>query len=515
MKRRELLVAFAVYALSLGVLLVVSRQTGPARDELGIHGLVDLGGELVKRVAARGFGVLALPEHRATLDSGLLVLTGAWSKLSLGRLGVLDPISAARLPWLVVGACAPLALYLMLRPSRGRWVALGGAALCLAMPRFSHAVVVLDEGALVASCACLVLAAHVRALGPAHPGEPGAGATLAWATFGAVALGFGAALSLGVLWVLPLVILHFAWARRASLRRLLRQGRFPLPALVLVAIPVAPLVLLGLRPGLWKASPALLARFFLAPLEPSVARTELGAKVVDRLPVPGGFALTWLVHTLPLAVALLALAGLAAVVHEHLARRFASGSLRPRRDRHALGALALFGLGFGVVGPALTPDVLTTFPPRVELLVPFVALAGAIGLGRLAALTGSPRAGLAFAAVSVLAPALVLLLRASTASASAGPFGHARRALPLGDGSEVAALAGAIDGLGRPRVTLTAPPELPPEIWRKLHEARRMRTEVTVQGGGELVLSRGAAPAGFARVRRDGATLWTLARAGQ
>jgi hypothetical protein len=89
------------------------------------------------------------------------------------------------------------------------------------------------------------------------------------------------------------------------------------------------------------------------------------------------------------------------------------------------------------------------------------------------------------------------------------------RALPLGDGSEVAALARAIDGLGRPSVTLSSPPDLSPEIWRWLGEARRMRTRVSVQPKGELVLVRGtlAVPGRIADVRRDGAVLWTLRHA--
>lgn len=514
---RSVLLALAVYVLGLGLLVHLSRQTGPAQDELGTLAAIERSGDLIKRVASGGLSVLLLPEHRATLDSGLLVLAGAWSKLSLGRLGVLDPLTAMRLPWLLLGALAPLSVHLMLTPSRGRGAGVVGALACLVMPRFGHAVVVQRDGALVASLVCLVLAAHVRAMGPGRSGAPGARSTLGWALFGAVLLGFGAAQSLAVLWVLPLMLLHFAWARRSSLRRLLRRGRLPMPALVLVAVPVAPLVLLLLRPGLWKTTPATIARFFLAPLEPSIARTELAGRVVDRLPVPGGFAWTHLWHTLPLAIGLAALVGLGVLAHELLARRFASGSRRPPPERHAVGALAVLVIGFGLIGPALTPDVLTTFPPRVELVMPFVALLSAIGLERLARATGSPRTGSVLQAATLGALGVVVLLRAPTAGSSAGPLvpSSRRAVLPLGDGSELGALASRIDALGVPSVTLSAPADLSPELWRWLFEARRLRTRVTLAAGGELSLERGAASGGerIAEVRRDGVVLWSLSRA--
>lgn len=132
---RSVLLALAVYVLGLGLLVHLSRQTGPAQDELGTLAAIERSGDLIKRVASGGLSVLLLPEHRATLDSGLLVLAGAWSKLSLGRLGVLDPLTAMRLPWLLLGALAPLSVHLMLTPSRGRGAGVVGALACLEIGR--------------------------------------------------------------------------------------------------------------------------------------------------------------------------------------------------------------------------------------------------------------------------------------------------------------------------------------------------------------------------------------------
>lgn len=523
MKLREtavaLLVAAAVYAVAVAGLISVSKLTGPAVHELRVLAAIDAAVELVKGVSGRGPSELLRPDQRASLESGVLVIGGAWSKASLGRIGVLDPLTAMRLPWLLLGALVPLSLYLIVRPSRGRAGGLMAAALCGVMPRFSHAVVVLDEGAVVASMACVVIAAHVRAMGPARSGAPGARWSLAWAAVGAVALGFGASLSLGVLWVVPLIVAHFVWARRRIARRWVARGRVPIPALLILALPIAPLILLALSPALWKASPALVARVFLAPLEPTVVPSEIAGRVVTGLPVPGHLGWAWLVHTVPLAVLLALFVGLSAIFHEHLARRFASGSLRPARDRHALGALALIGIAGWLLGVALMPDVLTTFPPRVVTLLPLVAIASALGLMKLASFVAAPGLRAVFVGGTLTVLGSVAVARAATASVSGGLLtGGARsaaRVLPMGDGSEVAVLARSIDALGKASVSIETPPQLPAEIWSRLVEARRMKTRVTVQPNAELVLQRGrGAGEVVGEVRRDGFVSWTLFRTG-
>lgn len=514
------LYACGVYAAALVFFVVLSRYTAPAGAELSTLGGIEQSTELIKRVASRGLSQLFLPEQRARLAAGPLVLLGAWSKLSLGRIGIVDSLTAMRLPWLALGALAPLSLYLLLRPSRGRALASVGALLLCVLPRFAHSVVVLAEGALVASMFCVVLAAHVRALGPAHLREPGARCSSAWAVFGALALGVGSALSLGTLWVLAVIVPHFVWLKQSGRVRALRAGGVPLPALLLFALPLAPVTLLVLSPSLWRASPALVARVLLTPLAPSITPGNFGGKLIERPPVPGAFALAQLAQTLPFALMLAVLVGFCVIIHGHLARRFAAGTLRPRRDRHALGALAVIGCLFAVVGPLLTPEVLTTFPPRVELALPFIALLASFGLGWLAVRTGSVRRARVFHVVVLVCLSLGALGQTATVSASVNPLvggtrrALAARALPLGDGSELGALVSAIDGLGRPTVTLTAPPDVSPELWRVLLEARRMRTRVTLEPQGELTLVRGRAESGRAigEVRRNGAVLWSLMR---
>jgi len=523
--RRDLALALAlpvgVFGVSLAMLLSASRATTPAFDEVARLGAVEGATELVKNVARSGLSELATPGARALLDGKLapMVLLGAWAKLSLGRLGFIDPLTALRLPWLVLGALAPAAVFVALRPSRGVVTALLGAVTLLLLPRWIHGVVALREGAVLAATASLVVAFYVRSLGPARAGGPHSRsekATVLWAVTGALVFGVGCALSLATLWLLLPMCLHYALSRSRSTRRLLSRGRLPIPALVLFALPLAPRALFALTPQLWRSSPALVARFFLAPLAPTMVPAQYAGRLVERLPVPGGFATSWLVSTLPVVVTLATLVGVAALLHQLLARRFASGALRPPRDRHAVGSLAVLALGGALLGPALAPTVLVTFPPRVEVALPFVAMLAAIGLHRAATLPKKTIVGVGLTAAAVLSlvPAAVSFGTAGAAfSPLLGGAGRiaASRALPLGDGSELGPLLSHIDRAGGG--ALSTPGDVPAELWRVLHDTRRLRSSVTPNAGGSgLALVRGAAPqsTAIAEVKRDGAVLWSL-----
>lgn len=502
-------VPYLVFPLALLVLMAASRATAPAFDELVVLGHVERAEELVRAIARTGVGELASPGAKQLLDGkpALLVLSGAWSALSLGRQGIVDPLTALRLPWLVLGALGCWALYVLAKPSLGRATALLGVVVLLLVPRWVHSVVVLREGALLGSTWLLVLACYVRSLGPSRR-------TACWAAGGALALGFGAALSLATLWVLVPLCLHHALVRPGRTRRLLGRALVPAPPLVLYALPLAPLAVAALSPSLWRASPAQIARFVLAPLAPSVAPAAYAGRIVDRLPVPAGYGPSWLVQTLPAAIALAGLFGAAFFVHALLARRFASGRLRPPADRHGVGLLAALALGAALIGPALAPRVLVAFPPRVELCLPFVAVFAALGFGRIARVRG----GLGRAAVVLVLVALAPgALAAGTAGSSFTPlWGGARRvvasrALPAGDGSELGAL---LPALAREASAVATPPDVPAELWRVLARTRRTRSQISIDPGAAFELVRGKPASGtvVAEARRDGAVLWTLVR---
>jgi len=106
----------------------------------------------------------------------------------------------------------------------------------------------------------------------------------------------------------------------------------------------------------------------------------------------------------------------------------------------------------------------------------------------------------------------------STASASFTPlFGGAARiaatrALPLGDGSEIGAMLHELDRELAGSPALAVPRDVPPDFWRVLNEAGRLRARVVPTPNARLALVRGTASEGrpVASVRRDGALLWSL-----
>jgi hypothetical protein len=514
-------IPFAIFAAALALLLHVSRRTGPSFEELGLLTSIERAGDTVRRIAQGGFGALSAPATRVEVGHpALLVLTAAWSELSLGRLGVLDPLNAARLPWLLLGATTPAALYVALRPSRGVAIALSAAFALSVMPRWLHAVVMQRDGAVVAAIWWFVLAMYLRSLGNPLPGTERGAPPRRWlfALLAALGFGLGLSLSLGSAWLLAPLLVHYLLTRAKLSWRMIRRGRWPLPASVGVALALAPGLVFATTPALWGSSPADVARFLFAPLAPSVTPTEYAGLAVSSAPVPAGFAASFLLDTLPLTLALAALAGALFLLHQALARRFASGRLRPRRDRHAVGLLALLVLTGTVFGPALAPQVLTTFPPRVELALPAFALLAALGAHALVTRLASVRARAVAAAVLAVGLALAGWTLPGMASLAFSPaLGGARRialghAFALGDGSELALLAPALERGASGPVRLSAPREVPANYFAVLAKSRRLSAEVVIAPGG-LTLARGPArgPA-VGEVRRDGVVVWSLAR---
>jgi hypothetical protein len=251
-----------------------------------------------------------------------------------------------------------------------------------------------------------------------------------------------------------------------------------------------------------------------------VTPTLLDARLVSDLPVPSiRYALVRVGFTVPTTVLVAALVGIALFGYRALSRAFASGRLRPPRDRHAFGALVVLGISGALIGPALLPAPLVVFPPRVELALPFLAIAAGVGIHGVAQALG--RYGRISATLTIAALAVSTLLEPRTLGSAFAPlFGGAAhvaqsRVLAPGDGSEVAILARSIDRLGRADINLNAP-EVPQELWQTLRETGRMRTQVKQSVVPEAVLQvvRGPSQRGepLARVVRDGAVLWTLVK---
>ena len=438
-ERASFLLGLGLFALSAIVLIGYSARTGPAFDELSRVEAVEHACDVVRAVAQHGFGELGrsgafAPRSSTEARSSIAVLLGAWSELSAGRVGLLDPLTSARLPWLLFAALGPALLYALVSPSRGPLAGAVAGLLLLSMPGFGHAAAVTSEAVTRSTAWVLVLALSQRAM--LSRGR----AVLAWSAAAAVALGAGSALTFGALWALPLAVLHFWLCRRHQFFRLLRCGRVALPAFVPLALVVVPAVVFALTPALWTMNVVSLVRWALAPLAPSVEPALFAGRLVTELPVPLGFASTWLVFTLPAATLACVLVGLGVLGHRALARRFARGRLRPRRDRTALGGLVALGLAMTLIGPACVPAPLAVFPPDAAAALPFAAIAAALGVDRVARVAYERRPLLPLA-LTLGTLTWMSVARPETASAS---FDHAlggprtvaqTRLLPLGDGS--------------------------------------------------------------------------------
>ncbi|HVW24246.1 MAG TPA: hypothetical protein VHC69_02700 [Polyangiaceae bacterium] len=519
--RRERWLGVLLLASGLVLTVAASRVTGPTFDEESRFAAVRRATQLVRAVSDYGPSSLFSSSAEAVYDEiqpcgALPAVISGWFGEVLARAHLLDRIVAARLGWLLFTGCCPGALYFLVLRSKGPRVAALSACALFAMPRWVHAAAAARESAVVASIWIILLALYMQSLPPSLA-ERGLGMTArfrAAAVAFAIAAGVGLATSLATLWVLPLMVVHALVARPKGLGRALRQGMLPLPSGMLLALLVAPVVMVALTPGLWKGGGAHAAEWLLSPLAPKIEPLLYrGGPVVSPRDVPGGYALRWVIATTPALVLVLALLGSGVVSADYWARR-----KQHRRDDVALGFLLLLAVVAIIFGPAVTPIVLTRFPPRVEAALPFIATAAAITVDRLASRLFPAKAVFAVLPAAVLFVAYGLVA-VPTASASFGLFGGGTaravdsRLWTVGDGSEVAVLATAIDKLGMPSVTIDAT-EVPRAFWSTLERAGRLRTRVDVGRAGALTLTlaRGTRPNTIAAVSRDGATLWSLAR---
>ncbi|HEX4336555.1 MAG TPA: hypothetical protein VH062_11615 [Polyangiaceae bacterium] len=509
--------------LVAGFVLTVaaSRVTGPTFDEEHRLQAVHRATELVRAVTDFGPSALGSSSAEAIYDEmqpfgPLPTLISGWFGEVLAAAHLMDRLVAARLGWLLLTGTAPAALYFMVVRSHGPRVAALAACLLLAMPRWLHGAASAREPVVVASIWLVLLALYVQSIAPARAARRrGVRAPFRGAAFVfALALGLGISTSLATLWVLPLIVVHSLVARPRHLRRSLRQGMLPLPFALLAMIVVSPVTLVAAGPSLWQGG-AHAAAWFLSPLAPSIEPLLYrGGPIVSPRDVPGGYALRWLVATTPALVLALAFAGAGVIAAEYWAAR------RVRRDDAVgLGSLLVLAVFAIVFGPALTPAVFTRFPPRVEAALPFIAAAAAIPVVRAASRAVGEQRGVFVVLVAGVLFVTSGLIGVPTASSSFGLFGGGTaravesRMWTVGDGSEVAPLAAAIDKLGMPRLAIDAP-EVPRTYWQLLQRDGRLHTQVEPGRAGALTVSvnRGPHAGALATVARDGATLWSLTR---
>ncbi len=371
-RRARVALGLLVFLGWFASVLYWSKRLEPSNDELPRLEAVEAVEPVVLAVAAEGIGQLSGPDQRARLQSAanepaLLALFAAWAKLSLGRQGLIEPTTCARLPWLVLCALGPALLYRVLRPLRGALVALVGAAVLASALLYGGGGAALREVGTSVGWLLFVLTPYSTTLQPLRSAR----ARQCSAVMAALALAFAVALSRSALWAAFICVAHLPLARWAATRRAARRGRFPLPSFVFLGLALSLPLLLLLNPQLWGATPVQIAAFVLGPLGAA------GPTPPSQLEIQG--LRGWLQE--PALLVLVALVGAGFELAGARARRRPLTTAGGSRDRSALLALVAVGLAVTLLLPWALPAPLRALAPARAGAWPFLAIAAALAVG--------------------------------------------------------------------------------------------------------------------------------------
>ena len=488
-------VAAIVFVFALLVALATSARIGPTFEELvRLHRIDQASGFL--RTAAREGWWLAMGFDGGKPVQGnwdAMVLLAAWFRSALNHSDLMDPLTSARLPWILLSASGPVFLFLIVNREGSLLLAVWSALSLILLPRLTHGLGWGSDGATLVALALMLWWAHHKSTSGRRRWVVGLIAALI------VGVGMSVALASlwGVVWILLALGLRFG-----------RRG-VRLPSWSVLALSFAPLLFILLRPGLWRGGPVGVSRELLSALSPSIRPTWFLGESFDALPVPWSFALVSLVWITPIAYLVFAVLGLVSAAWIKLTRRGAWGELEK---------MALVGVVLCVVMPGLWPDVFLLFPPRSELgclVVVLLATAGVAGWrrknARLLALPLVLTLGvMAMASLSSLGRGARFVGLAAGTPARV----DAVKALELRDGTALQQVGLWLDQQGRPQVTLQTTAEVA-AVLRRLAESKRMETQVVIAPrGAEFALVPGPARGRpiVQQFRQRGVVLWALMR---
>ncbi len=482
-----------VFGAALATALWSSARVGVSFDEVSRLGAVQAATELIHAVADNGFAALladeASPIYASTKRHGtLLVLLSAWSRLSLGRLGLIEPVSSLRFAWLVCGATAPVLLMALCRRGLGPSLALLAAVCLLAQPVWQHAVATTSPSVTLAALYLGVALLHTVSLGDPR---------WRWSLGCAALLGVAVAIDRAALWAVPVLVLQrLVGSSTASARVPLWVGLAPL---------VVPVAMIAAAPHLWGRPPVEVVAWVFDALQHSERAVRfLGEPAVTTAP---SYGLVVLALRTPLALSVAAVVGCGVLVHRELARRFASGSLRPKPDPSRLAQLVGIVLAGSLLLAPWLPAPLRRFPPSVELLLPLLSVPVAIGLARLGRLLDA-KLGFALLCVLTVGIGLAALKHVRTGSAYTTALlrgaPHRSGWVDTTDGSELGGLQGT-----KWSATPLHAPSVPPG-WLALMAQRGAFPWRKRPGDGRYRLHRGGGAESTVVVEREGVPLWSV-----
>lgn len=279
-----------VFAFSLLLACSVSAMF-PVAERPELDTALARGRDLVLTIAESGPGVLSDPAVRAEIrtlaaPSPLFVLLGAWSELSIGRVGLLPLDAAARLPWLVVAALGSAALFVIVRRAASARLAWLSCAWLLALPGWVTDGARAGAASTLASLWLLAFAFYLSSL-PRASRRPGRYAALATAAFA-----IGIAETRAMLGALLPMLAHFAFVNRALARRFEQKNLLLVPNAAALCVAIVPIAFIAFNPGLYGADVAAVVARVFAPFEAADFRVS-----VFVLPAIAA-ACAWAVHRL-------------------------------------------------------------------------------------------------------------------------------------------------------------------------------------------------------------------------
>jgi len=179
----------------------------------------------------------------------------------LGRLGLLDLLTATRLPWLILGGLGPALSWWNVRRRMGPLPALAGALVVLLFPGWWPGVVGGASWPIVVSCCLLAVGIHTA---PYRP----------WCRVALVSLviGFGTSVHVAASIALGVIVGYSLWTSKAAGWR---HGRVTLPTTAVAGVGTVWPLVWCFNPALWGRSTPELVRWWLTLALPSASESPL------------------------------------------------------------------------------------------------------------------------------------------------------------------------------------------------------------------------------------------------
>jgi hypothetical protein len=405
---------WAVFVLTLLVLMVASRGQGNTRDE-GYYfeaapaysgWYVELGRNLAAGQPGRSFRRDAIQRHfgyNHEHPALMKTLFGLSERLFHQQWKLLGPEAALRLPTQVLAAFMAWAVFLFAARLWSRRAGLVAAALAVFAPRLFFDAQLACFDAPIAALWVLVVYAYHRSLE-----EP------RWGWRAALLMGLALATKHNAFFLPFLLVAHYLWLHRA---RLARRRLPPVPPVFVWMATLSLLVYFVLWPWLWFDTVARFREYVAFHVHHVYYNMEFLGRNYNKPPFPLSFPYVMTLFTVPVTTLALAGMGAAAML------RSSKNSMLQRSEKNvpgtAPGALIALNAVFPLAILTLTRAPIFGATKHFHAAIPFLALFAGYAVHALSAALGEDRRGRALG----LALAVLVVLPAALETRRSHPYG--------------------------------------------------------------------------------------------